>query len=196
MFRNLGSGLALLLLTVGLAAPAMAQWELDSSKSSVNFISVKNSAIAETHSFKSLLGYVSAEGHAQVTINLDSVETLIPIRNERMREMLFESVSFPTATVSVAIDPAVLEAVSEGGSISTELPLKLSLHGVEKALPAAVLVVGEGTSLRVVTRRPVVISAADFDLDEGVEALRAVAGLKTISTAVPVTFSLLFNRGE
>ena len=33
-----------------------------------------------------------ATGNAQLTVNLDSVETLIEVRNERMRELLFEVV--------------------------------------------------------------------------------------------------------
>ncbi|MFV0275687.1 MAG: hypothetical protein ACK5HY_00645, partial [Parahaliea sp.] len=51
-----------------------------------------------------------------------------------------------------------------------------------------------GDLLRVVTTRPVVVNAGDFDLVKGIEALRQVAGLKTISTAVPVTFSLVFSE--
>ena len=40
--KNLFWGLALLLL----AGPALAQWELDNARSSIDFISVKNAAIA------------------------------------------------------------------------------------------------------------------------------------------------------
>ena len=35
--------------------------------------------------------------------------------------------------------------------------------------------------------------AADFGLQAGVDALREVAGLQSISTAVPVTLQLLFT---
>ena len=194
MLKNLAMGL--MVLVAGWMTPAMAQWELDSGSSSLNFISIKNNAIAETHSFGSLVGYVSAQGDARITINLDSVETLVPIRNERMREMLFETAGFPTASASATIDRAVLDAVSGGGSVSAELPFKLSLHGIEQDLTAAVLVTGETGGLRVVTRRPMLVSAGDFGLDEGIEALRKVAGLKSISTAVPVTFSLHFSHAE
>lgn len=194
MLKNLAR--CLLVLVAGWVTPAMAQWELDSASSSLNFISIKNNAIAETHRFDSMVGYVSDQGNAQITVNLDSVETLVPIRNERMREMLFETAGFPTASASAAIDPAILEAVSEGGSISAELPIALSLHGIEQNLTAAVLVIGEAGGLRVVTRRPVLISAADFGLEPGVEALRKVAGLTSISTAVPVSFSLHFTHAD
>ena len=54
-----------------LAAAAGAQWELYNDRSSVNFISVKNSAIAETHSFTALVGFIGADG--KVIERLDAV---------------------------------------------------------------------------------------------------------------------------
>lgn len=185
-----------LLALAFLAGPAVAGWELDNDKSRIDFISVKNAAIAESHHFSRLVGYIGNDGNVSLTIDLDSVETLIPIRNERMREMLFRTADYPTAMVSALVDPAILAAVADGGTISTEVPLKLSLHGVEATVDAAVVVVGEPGSLRVISARPVIISAADYGLGAGVEALRQVAGLANISTAVPVTINLLFTRAD
>jgi polyisoprenoid-binding protein YceI len=190
--KNLLSGLALLLF----ASPALAQWELDNARSSIDFVSVKNAAIAESHHFASLVGYIGGDGNASITINLDSVETLIPIRNERMRKMLFGTDEYPTASVSTAVDPAVLAAVAKGGTVSTEVPVKLSLHGMENTLTAPVVVIGEADTLRVVSARPILIGADDYNLGAGIEALREVAGLATISTAVPVTINLLFTRAQ
>lgn len=184
------------LLVVGMLATAQAaaQWELDSERSSINFISVKNSAIAETHSFASLVGYIGKSGNVQVSIDLNSVETMIPIRNERLQKLLFETADFPNATVAASVDPAVLAAVTEGGAVSTEIPVKLSLHGLEQKLTAAVTVFSDGGSLRVMSSRPLILSASDFGLAGGVEALREVAGLASISTAVPVTLNLHFRH--
>jgi polyisoprenoid-binding protein YceI len=190
--KNLFWGLALLLL----AGPALAQWELDNARSSIDFISVKNAAIAESHHFSSLVGYIGSDGNASVTINLDSVETLIPIRNERMRAMLFDTSNYPTASVTTAVEPAILAAVAKGGTVSTEVPFKLSLHGMETSLTAPVVVIGEADTLRVVSTRPILIGADDYNLGAGVEALREVAGLANISTAVPVTIDLLFTRAK
>ena len=97
-------------------ASAHAQWELDAQRSSINFVSIKNDAIGELHSFGSLLGFISADGGVQVSVDLNSVQTLIDIRNERMRELLFETVKFPTATVTAQIEPALLAAAAEGGA--------------------------------------------------------------------------------
>jgi len=179
------------------AGSARAQWELDGARSALNFISIKNNSVAETHGFAALLGYIGGDGKIQLTINLDSVATLIDIRNQRMREMLFETATFPAATITGTIDPAVLAAVAEGGTVLTELPLTLSLHGKERSLTVPVAAVGEGAGrMQVFSQRPVIVNAADFGLEAGVAALQQVAGLQSISAAVPVTFHLVFSNGK
>ncbi|MEP1471447.1 MAG: YceI family protein [Halieaceae bacterium] len=176
-----------------LSGAALAQWELDNDRSAVNFISVKNSAIAETHSFTSLVGFIGADGKVQLGIDLDSVETLIPIRNERMRELLFETARFPAANLNTQVAPGILQAATEGGVVTTDIPVKLSLHDKEIELAVPVVVVGEsGGLLRVLSSRPVILNAADFGLDKGVQALQEIAGLDAISTAIPVSIHLVF----
>lgn len=180
-------------LLVGTAA-AQAQWQLDGASSSVNFISIKNGSVAELHRFASLQGALGKDGKAQLTISLDSVETLIAIRNERMREMLFETVTFPTATASAAVAPELVANLAGGDTVVTDLTFTLALHGVEKAFTVPVVITGEKSgALQVFTPAPVIVNAADFGLEAGVAALQAVAGLNAISTAVPVTVHLVFT---
>ena len=187
------SGLLMALTLLLAAGAARAQWELDNDKSTVNFVSIKNDRVAEIHSFTSLVGYIGADGKVQLGIDLDSVETLIPIRNERMRELLFDTAKFPAANISAQVDPVILAAAADGGVVTAELPITLSLHGIEQTLTAPVVVVGEGDNrLRVLTSRPVIVNAVDFGLDSGITALREIAGLKAISVAVPVTLQLVF----
>ena len=187
------SGLLMALTLLLTAGAARAQWELDKDKSTVNFVSIKNDKVAEIHSFTSLVGYIGADGKVQLGIDLDSVETLIPIRNERMRELLFDTAKFPAANISAQVDPVILAAAADGGVVTAELPITLSLHGIEQTLTAPVVVVGEGDNrLRVLTSRPVMVNAVDFGLDSGITALREIAGLKAISVAVPVTLQLVF----
>jgi len=191
LLRKLGVALCTVLL-LG-TVTAQAQWQLDGSQSSLNFVSIKNDAVGEVHSFASLAGSIGADGNTDLVIDLDSVETLIPIRNERMREMLFETVKFPQARVSARVDPGILAAVAKGGVVSTELPLELALHGVQGKMNANLVVVGEGEGrVRVFSAQPLLLNAADFGLEAGVAALREVAGLKGISNSVPVTLQLLF----
>ena len=176
------------------AATSWAQWELDNSHSAVNFLTIKNASIAETHHFNTLVGFISSEGTVQLGIDLNSVDTAIPIRDERLRDHLFETASFSTATVSGQIGAAIMAEVAQGGSVVTELPLTLSLHGIEQTLTVPVNVFSESGKLRVITSRPVIVSAADFGLGASIEILRELAGLSSISTAVPVTVNLLFNH--
>ncbi len=186
-------GLALMLH----AASGWAQWDLDSEHSALNFISIKNNAVAETHSFTSMVGFIGAEGNVQLAIDLDSVATLIDIRDERLRELLFETAKFPAAQISAQVAPELISALRESGAVTTELPVKLSLHGIEKQLVAPVTVIaGDNGGLRVFTSRPLLVNAADFGLAGGVEALREIAGLQAIAAAVPVTFSLTFNPSK
>jgi polyisoprenoid-binding protein YceI len=192
MIRQSLKGLLALSL-VALSIPALAQWELDADRSTVNFVSVKNNSIAETHSFTSLVGYVGKDGSVQLAVDLDSVETLIPIRNDRMRELLFETKLFPTANITARVAPEVLAAVAGGGVVTTDIAVKLSLHGAQGDLSVPVVVVGEDNGIiRVLTSRPVIVGAADFGLQGGVTALQEIAGLNSISTAVPVTLHLVF----
>lgn len=176
---------------------AWAQWELDATRSSVNFISIKNDSIAEVHSFAALQGSVGKDGKVQLTISLDSVETLIAIRNERMREMLFETVTFPTASVSATVAPELIETLSDGGTVTTDMSFTLALHGAEKSFTTSVVLSGESAgAIQVFTPAPVIVNAADFGLEAGVAALQSVAGLKAISTAVPVTVHLVFTPSK
>lgn len=175
-------------------AGAWGQWELDATESSLNFVSIKNDALAEIHSFSSLRGTIGSDGKVQLTIALDSVETLIEIRNERMRELLFETVKFPLATITAALDRDLLAELGKGGTVAVDLPVTLSLHGVEKTLNVSVVAIGQGGgTFRVFTPSPVIVNAADFGLGAGVTALQTVAGLQAISSAVPVTLHLVFS---
>ena len=179
------------------AGATSAQWDLDSAKSSIDFISIKNNSVAELHTFSTLAGSASRDGKVELTISLDSVETLIAIRNERMREMLFETVKFPVATVTTEIAPGLMSAVAEGGTVQTEQLLTLSLHGIEKAMTVPVVISGDsGGNIQVLLARPIIVNAADFGLEAGVAALQAAAGLQAISRAVPVTVHLVFNRAK
>lgn len=177
-----------------ISVPAMAGWQL-TGDSSVHFLSTKNTSITETHEFTRIDGIINDDGKAQFSIDLSSVETGIPIRNERMQKMLFETTEFAKATVTADIPSPLIDAVKAGSITETELDLVLSLHGMSKTLSSTVLISeSENGEVVVSTTSPVLVKAADFGLEAGVEALRNVAGLNNISTTVPVMFNLVFTE--
>jgi polyisoprenoid-binding protein YceI len=192
------SRLGNLLLGLCLAASAgaaWADWELDNMSSAVNFVTIKNNAVGEVNTIKSLEGSIGVHGDVQLTLHLASVETLIEIRNERLRELLFETKKFPVAIVTAEVDPALFAASNGGGVRQVDLPLTLAMHGEQKVLNAFVSVVVEDDGdLIVTTVHPVLVNASDFGLEGGIEALRKVAGLDSISNVVPVSMQLRFVR--
>jgi hypothetical protein len=48
----------------------------------------------------------------------------------------------------------------------------------------------------VAATKPLIVDATKFGLSDGIEKLREIAGLSSISHAVPVTFVMTFVAGE
>ncbi|MEQ8262441.1 YceI family protein [Pseudohaliea sp.] len=179
-------------LLIAASAAAQADWTLDADASRLSFISTKNASKAEVHHFREVSGAVTDNGDARVEVPLDSVETAIPIRNERMREFLFETADFPSLTITASVDPALL---GTAGAQSGAVPVTVNLHGQEASYEAAVVVArAKDGSLTVATSEPIVVNAADFELGAGIAKLQELAGLDSISTAVPVSARLVFRQ--
>lgn len=107
----------LILITLSLllfSSHALAEWKLNSSESSLHFISIKKSSVAEIHHFKSISGDVDAQGGISIAINLASVESNIPIRNERMQNMLFNIEKFTQANIRGKVDLKQLASLAVG----------------------------------------------------------------------------------
>lgn len=177
------------------ALPAHAQWTLDGEDSAVSFVSTKAINVAEVHRFGTLSGGVNDEGQVNVSISLASVDTGIELRDDRMRGMLFDTDNYSAATVSAKVDTAAIGAMSPGESSDMVIEGNLDLHGESRPLTMDVVVTRSGDNrLLVVSKKPIVVNAPEFNLGEGVEALRAIAGLPSISLAVPVSFVLAFEK--
>lgn len=182
-------------LALLMTAPAQAEWVLNGEQSALSFVSTKAINIAEVHRFGTLSGGVDSNGQVSVTIDLRTVDTNIELRDDRMREMLFDTETYPTAQVSAKIDSAVVEALAPGEATDMVVEANLSLHGNERPVTMDVKVARTGDdSLLVTTNRPVIVNAPEYALGDGVEALRAIAGLDSISLAVPVSFVLAFDQ--
>jgi len=182
------------LLTLLASAQAAAQWTLSADDSSLSFISIKAEHIAEVHSFARLSGEIDSGGEAVVSIDLTSVQTGIDIRNERMQSMLFNTDMYPRAQVSADVDAAALSSMAVGESAVLEVPLAINLHGEVLTLSAPLRVSHVQDGLRVDTLAPIIVKADAFALVDGIESLREIAGLPSISRSVPVSFSLLFSQ--
>ncbi|MGE8151397.1 YceI family protein [Pseudomonas vancouverensis] len=185
--------LACLLLT-GATLTAHADWYLDGESSRLSFVSTKNANVAEVQRFLVLHGKVSPEGVAEVEVELESINSGIPLRDERMRKALFEIDKFPEALITTQIDLRPINDLAPGAQLELRLPLTVNLHGKQREYNAELLATRlDDRRFQVVTLEPLVINAADFDLLPGVEALRKLADLSAISLSVPVGAVLIFT---
>ena len=194
-FENINSTKFVFLVL--LIAPLMVQagWDLDESDSSIEFISIKNNQISESHNFQKISGSITSEGLVNVTVDLDSVDTKIPIRDERMRNLFFETKLFPSATFSAQIPAADLNF--EGKTLRVvEVNGQLNLHGMQAELKSRVTVLNNNNTVRVITNYPILIAAEDFNLTAGVAKLQKIAGLDAISSVVPVILDLVFLESK
>jgi polyisoprenoid-binding protein YceI len=178
---------------LALAPMAHADWVV-APASSIQFVSVKNSTVGELNRFESVSGTVTDAGEIVVEVALDSVQTGIDIRNERLKNLLFEIDAFPRATISGQLDGVTLTALIEQGSAEVTLPLTVDLHGQSVVKQATLRAHREGDSLRVATVAPILLNASEFGIEAGVAALQEIAGLKAISRVIPVTVDLTLTR--
>ena len=176
-----------------MAQATLADWRLTSA-SKVGYVSIKNNAIAEHNVFSGVTGSLSKKGQLKINIDLSTVETQVDIRNQRMRELFFEVTQYPQAVVTAELDVQELAQVDSGAPLEIVKPFTLSLHGVEVTAEAHLRVVAVGGRAWVSTVRPILISAADFGLEDGVAALQKIAGLEAIAAVVPVSVDLKFVK--
>ena len=182
-----------------IASTTGARWLLDATNSTFNFVTVKKSGAGvetpESMTFSQLQGTVAANGQATLTIPLASISTGNVIRDPRMQNLLFESAYLPNLHFTTQLDLTAIDAMAAGSIGVQSVTGNLVLHGIVKSVVFDALVVKHANnSVSFSPRKPIVINSVDFDLNAGVEALRAVAGLSTVGEKVPVYFKMFLNR--
>jgi polyisoprenoid-binding protein YceI len=169
---------------------AQADWSVNNEQSSVHFISVKAEHIAEIHHFKQVAGNLARNGEFSFTIDLSSVETAIDIRNTRMQEHLFKAAQFPSADISAKLPQSVMQ-LQIGQTEQVDLTADLTLVGKTQSIKVALQVTKTQSGGYLATSvHPILISAKDFGLTEGLDILQKLAGLPSIGHTVPVSFNL------
>jgi len=158
-------------------------------------VTIKNGSLGEVNTFKMISGSVSEGGQAEFTVFLDSVDTNNEIRDPRMREILFQTESYPTAKVSANLDMMQFDDLAIGGTETVLLDMTLDLHGVSEQFDFYVLVTRLGANkVRVYNKAPLLIDAEDFGFEAGLAKLQELAGLESITPVVSATVALTFER--
>ena len=182
----------LLLLT---ASQSHADWALDGSASSFFYVTNKAAAVAEINSFSGLSGGISDKGQASLVIDLATVSTAVDIRDQRMRELVFQVANFPAATISVDVDAEALDSMSPGVSTTGSYTAQVALHGVTQELMADLQITRlQDNSVLVQVARPLIVNAATFGLQAGVDELQKLAALPSINPNVVIDFTLVYRK--
>jgi len=192
MLKHSLSGLALCLFSTA----TFANWNLNNELSRVSFVSVKKNTIGESHYFKKLNASISDAGKLKLEINLASVETLIPIRNERMQKFLFNTEMFPKLNLTSDLS-SQLKNLKKGQSTILKTQADLALNGINKLISLEVLATQQANGdIIVASFMPVIIKPSDFNLTAGINKLQELAKLPSITHSVPVSFVLTLNKAN
>lgn len=188
--KTLGIATAVLALA---ATSAAAEWELNATESRLAFGSVKNAFIGEVHSFGGLSGSVSNAGDVTIQIGLADVQTNIDIRNERMVEHVFAGT--PAATINAQIDMDGIKKLRPGESMIVESDVDVSFLGEDVSVFSELYVVRtSGRSVMVTTNDMVFVDTEQLGIDAGITTLQELAGLDSITRAVPVSLRFVFEK--
>ncbi|WP_252274483.1 YceI family protein [Pseudomonas subflava] len=186
--------LAGVLFATCLALPAQADWYLDNESSRLSFISTKAGNLSEVHRFLTLHGTIDEQGAARLRVEMDSVSTGIPVRDERLRDLLFATEQYPDARIMAQIDLAPITGLAPGAQLEIRLPIQVEIRGRKHGYMTELLATRlDDRRFQVVTLAPLVLHAEHFGLQKGIEALREVARLDSISLSVPVGAVMIFT---
>lgn len=171
-------------------------WRLVPAESAIQFVGIKNNAVAVPGSFTSLEGAFDAEKRTGfVEVKLASADTGNPARDENIRTHFFEALKFPLARFELTGLPAPESLPAPGASARIELAGTLSLHGASLSLKLPARISRDAQNhLHVRNAAPLVLSAHDLGMDAQLAALRAVCGHESLSGAIPVEVELAFAR--
>jgi len=177
------------------SSAAYADWILDAENSNISYGTVKNDMIGENNTFKTISGHLNNDGQIDIEIDLSSIDTLIEIRDGRMRDIVFKVSENATAKLSGQMDLKVYDNQEIGTSRIIETTVSLELVGQKLEHDVKLLVTRLAKNKVMVTPHGVMfIDADDYDLVDAIEILRNLAGLDSIASVISMGFYLTFIK--
>jgi len=185
---------------VRVVAPGDAPADITQSQVQVSVIKdkdTKSPVVGVMHLSDGAVSLSSATPSARLSIDIDSVDTGVPIRNERVRNIFFETSGVGWDTIEVVIPAIPADVVS---SLRTKrrvdqakLDATLQVHG-RKVM--TVLTVDASYSvdgrLTVKTSSPAQVKISDFGLGDNLRRLSAICMHDSIDDVVAVEATLVF----
>ena len=177
------------------SSAALADWTLDAGNSNISYGTVKNDMIGESNTFKTISGYLNNNGQINIDIDLASIDTLIEIRDGRMRDIVFKVSENATAKLRGDINLKDHDNQEIGTSRVIETTFSIAYVGQNIDHDVQLLVTRLAENKVMVTPHGVMfIDADDYDLLDAIEILRNLAGLDTIASVISMGFYLSFVK--
>lgn len=85
-----------------------SDYVLDSSLSSISFATIKKQFVVEPASINTLSGQLKDNGQFQISVDLKGISTGVPIRDTRLNEIFFDSMTYPTVSITGSVDASTL----------------------------------------------------------------------------------------
>lgn len=185
------------LLLASFAHAQNADWTSENNQ--IRFLSIKvtqqKNSITEESQFTQSKAMLAKDGKFTLTIDLSSVKTNIDIRDQRLRDWVFETAKFKEATISAEVDADAVNNLAVGQSLVLKQPLVLDIRGLQIKLNAELNVLRSAEDkLQVSTLTPVILDTKQMNMAQGVKQLVDVMALFSIVEQVPVSFSGEFMR--
>ena len=180
-----------LAITLVFASIASADWTL-TENSEIHYLSTKvftnnSGSITENNVISGVTGSVSKRGKAKIDIDLLSLNTAVPIRNERVQKFVFGIDTFsPKATIEADVPAEALQATTQ----NLDIPAILTLAGQSTDVVLHVAVHHHHDTIQVVSVKPTVVKGSEFNMAAGFAKLTELAGLGYIPMDIPVSFSV------
>ena len=181
----------LLVILSILSFNAFANWQLQTENSAITFVSTKQLHIREVHQLQTFEVAITSDQNVSIKMDLSSIESGIPIRNQRMREMLFDVSNFRYATLAFQL-PETLTSISKATRFT--LDGQLTLKDKQTTIQLDMLLAPGSEQITATLLKPVLLSAQQVGLDKGVDALREIAGLTSIGYSVPVSATMVLQK--
>ena len=162
-------------------------WKLNSEYSSISIITTKNNSKSEVSNFTKFSGGIKSNGEFSIVIDLKSLETNIPVRNERIQKHLFNTDTYPTAEIHTLLKPDDLTIGVHNISFDVDL------HGLSSIMSAEFMVFEQYGNKIITLHKPLIINASTFGLENGITTLKNIAKLQNISFTVPLNLTLSFE---
>ncbi len=162
-------------------------WVLNPELSSLSIITTKNNKVTEVSEFTKFKGSINKSNYLSIELDMTSLETNIPIRNERIGKHLFETNLYPTADIHTQLKAEDLNAGVH------QITFDVDLHGVSGIVTAEFMVFEQNGKKVITLLKPLVVTAGMFGLEQGITTLKNIAKLQNINFTVPIHLILTFE---